>query len=88
VILAKTGAGESFAANAEIDLAALRRFRQRPGMENLLARQRFELFAESYARFYFYPANNLAGATPDRAHFLKTQRETIERLIHTGVIGG
>lgn len=87
LVLAKTGWGESFAATAEIDLAALRRFRQRPGMENLLARQRFELFAESYSKFHFYPANNLADAVPDRSHFLKTQRETIERLVNEGVIG-
>jgi predicted amidohydrolase len=86
VILAKTGAGESFAANAEIDLAALRRFRQRPGMENLLARQRFELFAESYSKFHFYPANNLMDAKPERSHFLQTQRETIERLVKMRVI--
>ena len=86
LVLTKTGAGESFAANAEIDLTALRRFRQRPGMENLLSRQRFELFAESYAKFSFYPANNLLNATPDRAHFLKTQRETIERLVKDGII--
>lgn len=86
VVLAKTGQGESLGANAEIDLSALRRFRQRPGMENLLARQRFELFAESYANHQHYPANNLVGVNPDRAHFLKTQCETIARLIESGVI--
>ena len=88
LVLAKTGQGESLGATAEIDLTALRRFRQRPGMENLLARQRFELFAESYANHQHYPANNLVDVTPERGHFLKTQRETIARLIQTGVIEG
>jgi len=87
ITLAKTGWGESMAANAEIDLAALRRFRRRPGMENLLARQRFEAYAESYARFHFYPVNNMLGAPPEQGHFIKTQRATIERLIKEGVIG-
>jgi predicted amidohydrolase len=86
VVLAKTGPGESLGATAEIDLAALRRFRQRPGMENLLARQRFELFAASYAQHQHYPANNLAGVQAERAHFLNTQRDTIERLVKAGVI--
>jgi hypothetical protein len=75
------------AASAEIDLAALRRFRRRPGMENLLARQRFEAYAESYARFHFYPVNNMRGVTPEQGHFIKTQRATIERLTREGVIG-
>lgn len=86
MVLSKTGWGESFAANAEIDLDALRRFRRRPGMENLLARQRFELYASSYENAHFYPANNLAGVAPDRSHFLRTQRETIERLVSCGLI--
>jgi predicted amidohydrolase len=86
IVLTKTGFGESWAAFAEIDLEALRRFRRRPGMENLLSRQRFEAYAESYAKHHHYPVNNMAGLTPDRAHFIKTQRETIERLSKTGVI--
>ncbi len=86
LVLAKTGQGESLGATAAIDLTALRSFRQRPGMENLLARQRFELFAESYAQHQHYPANNLADVQPTRAHFLNTQRETIARLTQAGVI--
>jgi predicted amidohydrolase len=86
LVVAKTGQGESLGATATIDLTALRRFRQRPGMENLLARQRFELFAESYANHQHYPANNLLGVQPERAHFLNTQYETIARLIQAGVL--
>jgi len=86
LVLAKTGWGESWAAVAEIDLTALRRFRQRPGMENLLARQRFEAYAESYAQHHHYPVNNLAETAPERCHFLNTQKATIERLVKGGVI--
>jgi predicted amidohydrolase len=85
-VLTKTGFGESWSAFAEIDLAALRRFRRRPGMENLLARQRFEAYAQSYANHHHYPVNNMLGLQPERAHFLKTQRETIEKLSKAGVI--
>lgn len=86
VVQAETGYGESIAAYSELDVAALRRYRQRPGMENLLARQRFEAYAASYSEHHFYPANNLDGATPERAHFVNTQRATIARLLASGVL--
>ncbi len=86
VVIAKTGFGESLAW-AEIDLDALRRFRRRPGMENLLSRQRFEAYAESYAAHHFYPANTMAEGAPPRSHFLDTQTETIRKLVATGLIG-
>jgi predicted amidohydrolase len=86
VVLAEAGPGESIVASAEIDLAALRRYRRRPGMENLLSRQRFEAYAASYAQRSFYPANTLSGTRPSREHFRRTQQETIERLAKAGVI--
>ncbi|MEO0844677.1 MAG: hypothetical protein AAF063_38320, partial [Cyanobacteria bacterium J06643_5] len=39
IVLTETGAGESMAAFAEIDLNGLRNYRKRPGLKNLLARQ-------------------------------------------------
>ncbi|MEW6491906.1 MAG: nitrilase-related carbon-nitrogen hydrolase [Cyanobacteriota bacterium] len=86
LILAETGSGESMAAFAEIDLAALRRYRRRPGLNNLLSRQRLELYAESYRQSHFYPANTMLEGEVDRKHFIQTQRETIERLIKLGII--
>jgi predicted amidohydrolase len=80
IVLAEAGYGESMVANADIDLAALRAFRERPAMGNLLARQRFELYAESYNQHSFYPPNNFEGITPDRSHFMKTQMAVIEKL--------
>ncbi len=86
LVLAEAGYGESLAATAEIDLGALRRLRRRPGMANMLSRQRFELFARSYAGHSFYPADTLEGVKPSRQHFLDTQRAVIERLAKDGVI--
>ena len=79
-LLAEAGPGENMAAYAEIDLLALRRYRRRPGMFNILSRQRLELFTDSYQKFSLYPANSLLEAEPERNHFIKTQRAVIEKL--------
>jgi len=86
IVLAQTGAGESMAAFAEIDLAALRRDRRRPGLNNILSRQRFELYAQSYSQSKFYPANTMLDQEVQRQHFIQTQQKTIERLSQLGVI--
>jgi predicted amidohydrolase len=86
LVLAETGSGESMAAFAEIDLEALRRYRRRPGLNNLLSRQRLELYAESYRQSHFYPANTMSNGEVDRKHFIQTQREAIERLANLGII--
>ncbi len=88
---ASAGFGESSVACAEIDLAALRRYRRRPGMGNLLSRQRLELFAAVYGGAPIYPANTLLDANgavvvPERSHFLETQRQVIERLARLGLV--
>jgi predicted amidohydrolase len=83
-LLARAGFGESLVATAEVDLTALRRARRRPGMGNLLARQRLEPFAAAYAGSV-YPANTVAGPV-GRDHFLRTQAETIERLAAAGLL--
>ena len=49
VILAQAAFGESMSAYAEIDVAASRRYRRRPGMANLLGRQPVALWADAYA---------------------------------------
>ena len=85
-VLAEAGQGESVVAAAEIDLKALRRYRRRPGMANLLSRQRFEAYAESYRRHSFYPANTLAEGFGGRKHFVDTQAAVIARLIDDGII--
>jgi deaminated glutathione amidase len=80
----EAGFGESMVANAEVDVMAVRRARAKPGMANVLSRQRLELFSALYSGSV-YPANSMLGAdgqavVPERAHFLATQQAAIERL--------
>ncbi len=86
LVLAETGAGESMAAFAEVDLAALRRYRRQPGLGNLLARQRFDAYVESYQQAVFYPRNTMIEGEIERKHFIQTQVATIHRLAEQGVI--
>lgn len=83
-VLAEADTGESMAGCAEIDIAALRRTREKPAMTNLLARQRLELFANVYSGESVYPANNMLAngqvVVPDRSHFIKCQEDAIEAL--------
>jgi predicted amidohydrolase len=86
LVLAEAGPGESIVACAEIDLELVRRLRRRPGMENLLSRQRFELYAESYRQNSFHPANTLLDGEPSRQRFIEIQRDTIAHLAEKNII--
>ncbi len=55
-------------------------------MENLLSRQRFEAYAQSYAEHSHYPANTMAAGFSGRKHFTDTQAAVIEKLADNGVI--
>jgi hypothetical protein len=55
-------------------------------VNNLLSRQRFELYAESYSRSHFYPANTILDKEVDRTHSLETQQDAIARLADLGII--
>ncbi len=88
-VRAEAGYGESMVAHAEIDIAALRRFRQRPGMGHLLSRQRLELFRDTYAGS-IHPPNSMltdgAVVVPARTVFASTQLDTLARLRAAGVL--
>ncbi|WP_188197306.1 nitrilase-related carbon-nitrogen hydrolase [Nonomuraea sp. SYSU D8015] len=79
-VLARAGAGESLVAAAELDVAALRRARRRPGMANLLSRVKTGLWAEEYARHDGERPGGLADGARDRAWFRARQAEIIKRL--------
>ena len=81
-ILIEAGQGETMVANANIDLEALRYHRKQVGMSNFIARQRFELYAESYANTKHYPANNFPESVPDKSHFVKIQQAVINKLFN------
>ena len=89
-VMAEAGMGESMVANAELDITALRRYRNKPGMGNILSRQRNELFSAHYNQAV-YPANTMLNETqqvnvPDRCHFIQTQMHSIQNLKKAGVI--
>ncbi len=89
-IMAEANAGETFTAFADIDLAGLRAARRKPGMTNMLSRQRLALFAGAYAADTHQPANALIEdglvKVPDRAHFNRVQAGVIERLAKAGLL--
>ena len=74
------------AAYAEIDITALRNYRRQLGIKNLLARQRWDAYAESYRLFHAYPANTMDSVVVERKHFIETQRATIEKLVKQDII--
>ena len=85
LVLCEAGFGESMVANATIHLGALREHRSRPGMSNYLSRQRFELFAPTYAQ-QVYPANSLADKNPSRSHYIQQQQAVIASLKEKKII--
>jgi len=85
-VLAEAGFGETCTATADINISALRRARNTPDINNFLARMRMELYASTYARKDFYPANTLMKKTPTPEHFRAEQAAVIERLRKIGVI--
>jgi predicted amidohydrolase len=89
-VLAEAGFGESMVAHAEIDMEALRRWRLRPGMSNILSRQRTELFAPVYGGRSVHAPGSLLDANgqlriPTRAEFAQRQREAIAGLVTAGI---
>jgi len=90
-VQAEASSGESMVAHSSIDIAALRRHRRTPGMANMLARQRLELFASTYAGTVHPPNSMVDGLgqilVPERAQFAATQRDTIQQLVSRGIIG-
>ena len=90
-VLAEAAGGESMAAYADIHIDALREYRRRPGLFNVLTRQRLGLFANVYRDDAVYPANSLLDddgnvIEPERAHFIDTQRAVIGALVERGVL--
>ena len=58
----------------------------KPGMGNLLSRQRLELFAATYAGSVVAPNSMGAGTVPERGHFMAQQQQCIARLLEQGML--
>jgi predicted amidohydrolase len=91
LILAEAGYGESMVAHAEIDIAALRRWRRRPGMGNMLSRQPTGLWAQAYVGVEVQPRNTLVDAdgeivTPSPPWYGERQRRVIAAMAEAGII--
>ncbi len=79
-VLSEAGTGGSMVANSYIDINALRDYRSKVSMQNYNARQRFELYAPSYASYSHYPPNSFASKNPNKELFINTQLNVIKKL--------
>ena len=91
LILAEAGYGESMAGYAELDIGALRRYRRRPGMGNILSRQPMHLWSQAYAGVDIAPRNTLMDGNgeaivPSPAFYAQRQRAVIDKLDAAGLI--
>lgn len=86
LVLAEADQGESMAACAEIDITALRRARRQPGMANLVARQRFDLYAQIYGGTTIVPPDQFPAPMTERGALLAAQARVVETLAGRGVI--
>ncbi len=88
-VIAESLSGQNVNAFAEIDIEAVRRARRKPGMANYLARQRLELFRDTYAQVV-QPADSLLGEAGARplapGEPERTLREVIDRRARDGLI--
>ena len=80
---AATG-GESMVANATLDIPALRARRRKTGLSNVLVRQPFQAYADSYRDIEFRPRNRMLDGgqprTPERKDFERWQQQDIDTL--------
>jgi predicted amidohydrolase len=91
LVLAEAGYGESMAAYAELDIAALRRYRRRPGMPNILSRQPLGLWRDALEGLEVQPRGTLTGddgqvRSPDRAFYAERQKRVIDKLAAADLI--
>lgn len=83
--------GEAFNSNAVVDVGALRRTRRRTAMANVMSRQPFQIYADSYRDFRYHEGNYLLRdgkviEPPDRETFRRRQAANIERLVKSGLL--
>ena len=85
-VLAEALTGESIVANHFLSIRSLRQYRQTVGMKNYIARQRFELYADTYKNSSFYPPNTFLKENLPKSAFKSIQDETISNLKSKGIL--
>lgn len=87
-VLAEAAPGDdSMAANATIDLAALRYRRRQCGLSNTLVRQPLQAYSQCYRTALFHASGQLGDpAVPAMETLRRTQQETIDRLARLKLI--
>ena len=85
--LAEAGTGETFNANAVLDIGALRETRRKTGMTNTLSRLPLAAFAPAYSGTTLAPPNKTPdGKMIERADVLARQRGVIEDMAKRGIL--
>ena len=83
--LAEAGQGETFNANAVVDINALREVRRKTGMSNLLSRIPTAAFTSTYSQANHAPANRTSQLI-ERSEAIALQKNVIKQMITDGVI--
>jgi predicted amidohydrolase len=86
LVLAEAGYGETMNAHAVIDANAIRRTRNKPGMNNVLSRTKSELWAQVYSAHGIVEPNALATTAPQRPFFIERQQKVIKKMRESGII--
>lgn len=85
--LAEAGSGETFNANAVLDIGALRETRRKTGMTNTLSRLPLAAFSSAYAGPPLAPANKTPdGKMIERGEVLARQRSVIDSMVARGIL--
>jgi predicted amidohydrolase len=85
--LAEAAIGETFNANAVLDIAALRETRRKTGMTNMLSRLPLAAFGPAYAGPALAPPNKTPdGRMIERGEVLARQRAVIDDMVRRGVL--
>lgn len=85
--LAEAGTGETFNANAVLDIGALRETRRKTGMTNTLSRLPLAAFSSAYAGPPLAPPNKTPdGKMIERGEVLARQRGVIEAMLARGIL--
>lgn len=85
--LAEAGFGETFTANAVLDIGALRETRRKPGMTNTISRLPAGAFAPEYANAQYVTKNRMgSGKMMTHGEARADQEAVIQRMVESGVL--